>query len=147
MNAVSVTMPADANNSATAPMRRMFSSRSWAEKPRPNRLANSSPCRSLSSRGRGVQAVPHVVAVEHEAVQAHRMQLVIDQVRDRALAAGGQAGEPDHAAFVAVELLALFARYAVFVPVQMDFFVGHGAHRSSITRSHEVPAAADTVGA
>ena len=35
------------------------------------------------------------------------MQLVVDQVRDRALAAGAQAGEPDHAAFVAVEFLAL----------------------------------------
>ena len=51
MKAVMAMMPASQNSLATAPMRRMFSSRSWAEKPRPNRLANSSPWRSLSMAG------------------------------------------------------------------------------------------------
>ena len=78
----------------------------------------------LEHAGAGVQAVADVVAVEHVAVDAPLVQLVVDQVRDGALAAGAQAGEPNHAALVAVELLALFAADAVFVPGDVGI-VGH----------------------
>ena len=42
----------------------------------------------------GVQAVADVVAVEHETAKAARVELVIDQIGDRAFAAGAQAGKP-----------------------------------------------------
>ena len=87
----------------------------------------------LEHAGTGVQAVADVVAVEHEAVDAALVELVVDQVRDGALAAGAQAGEPNHAALVAVELFALVAADAVLVPVYVGV-VGHGLGCSFETR-------------
>ena len=63
-NAVSVISPAEATRSATAPMRRIFSCRSWGANVKPKRRANSSPyaassagdafrpCRTLSPSSR-----------------------------------------------------------------------------------------------
>ena len=81
--------------------------------------------------GPAFSPMPHVVAVEHEAVQPLLVQLVVDQVRDRALAAGAQAGEPNDAALVAIELFALFASDAMFVPGHIGV-VSHGQPQSSL---------------
>ena len=85
----------------------------------------------LEQRRRSVQAVTHIVAVEHEAAAPHRVQFVIDQVADRAFAARAQTGEPDNATFVFVQGFALFAAHAVLVPMNVNFFVGHGCGNSS----------------
>ena len=50
-----------------------------------------------------VEAVAHVVAVEQVGVAAERVQLLLDQVRDRRLAGAGQAGEPQHGGLLALE--------------------------------------------
>ena len=126
MKAVSATSPASPNSLATAPMRRMFSSRSWAEKPRPNRLANSSPCRSLSMPGPAFRPWRMLSPSRTKLCKPQRVQLVIDQVRDGALAAGAQAGEPDHAAGMAVAFFPFRPADAVFVPMDLDLMLlGH----------------------
>ena len=109
----------------------MFSSRSWAEKPRPNRFGELLAVPLLEHAGAGVQAVADVVAVEHEAVDAHRVELVVDQIGHRALAAGAQAGEPDDTAAVAVELFALLAGDGVFVPVDLNLDLVIASFRGS----------------
>jgi hypothetical protein len=59
------------------------------------------------------------------------MQFMIDQIADRAFAAGTETGEPDDAAFVLIERFALFAANTVLVPMNVNFFVGHGCGNSS----------------
>ena len=118
-----------ANNLATAPMRRMFSSRSWAEKPSPNRLANSSPWRSLSMPGPAFKPMRTLSPSSTKLCSTSLVQFVVDQIRDRALSARAQAGEPNHATLVPVELFALFARDAVFVPGDVGI-VGHALRRA-----------------
>ena len=54
------------------------------------------------------------------------MQLVIDQIADRAFAASAKACEPNHAALVLVERFALFAGNAVIVPMNVNLLVRHG---------------------
>ena len=49
-----------------------------------------------------VQAVAHVVAIEHVGVHALRVQLALDDVGDGALAGAGQSGEPQDRRPVAV---------------------------------------------
>ena len=49
-----------------------------------------------------VEAVAHVVAVEQVRAHAERVQLALDDVRDRRLAAAGKAGHPQHARAMAV---------------------------------------------
>jgi hypothetical protein len=75
-----------------------------------------------------------VVPIQHKASQPHRMQLVIDQVGDRALAAGAQPGEPNHTAPMAIELLAFLTADTVGMPMEMDFFVVHFWEDSSLKK-------------
>ena len=74
---------------------------------------------------RGVQTVPHVVAIEHETPHAALMQQPIDLVGHRALPAPRQAGEPNHAAFVPIQPLAVLARDAVGVPDDLGLILVH----------------------
>ena len=80
MNETSTISPASVISRATSPMRRMFSTRSASRE-----------AEVL------VEAVAHVVAVEHVGVAAEPVQLGLDEVGDRRLAGAREAGEPQHA--------------------------------------------------
>ena len=108
------------------PMRRMFSSRSWAENPKPNRLANSSPCarehpgpafrpwRTLSP-SRTKLCTP---------IECSLWSSRLATVLFRTLRPVNQTTQPR----VAVEFLPFFAGNGVFVPVDLDLIVvGHGS--------------------
>jgi hypothetical protein len=59
---------------------------------------------SVISFATSAQAVAHVVAVEHARVHAFGVQPALEQVRDRRLAGAGDAGHPQHARLMRVEL-------------------------------------------
>src|SRR6202012_5971274 len=80
----------------------------------------------LEPARRGVQSQANVVAVEHKASQSARMELMVHEVSNRALAASAQAREPNHATLMTVELFTFGSGYAVLVPMQVDLFVVHG---------------------
>ena len=63
----------------------------------------------------------NVVAVENEAAFSHFVQFVIDQIRDRALAARAQSGEPQNTTLIAVEFLFFRTGNGMLVPKDFDF--------------------------
>ena len=69
----------------------------------------------------------HIVAIEQIAPHAALMQEFVDDVGNRAFAATTQACEPHHATTMAVELFAILARDALFVPNNNRFFLCHGS--------------------
>ncbi len=71
--------------------------------------------------GAGVQSVADVVAIEKEAVDAQLMELVIDHVGHRALAAAAQSREPHDAASMAVQGLALLSADMMLMPGDVNF--------------------------
>ena len=98
MNAVSVTRPASAKQLGHGADAADVFFAILGRKTQAEPLGELFAVPFLEHAGAGVQAVTDVVAVEHEAAQPALVQFVIDQIRDRALAASAQAGEPDHAA-------------------------------------------------
>ena len=52
---------------------------------------------------RRVQIMADIVAVKNETVLAKLMKLMIDDVRDRALAASAQTGKPKNASLIAIQ--------------------------------------------
>jgi hypothetical protein len=65
--------------------------------------------------------VADIIAIENTGMHTHGPELMIHEIGNRALAAGAQAGEPDNAPRMAVELFTLSPRNRVFVPMDLDF--------------------------
>ena len=70
----------------------------------------------------GIQPVADVIAVQHDAVDAHLVEFVVQNVRDGAFPTGARAGEPKDPAFVPVELLPIRTGNGIFMPHDFDFF-------------------------
>src|SRR5689334_363953 len=85
----------------------------------------------------GIEPIADVVSVQQKAAYSPLVELLLDDVGDRALAAAAQPGEPDDTALVPVEALALGAAYLMFVPSDV---VGHFqllSHSAAHGRVHE----------
>src|SRR5689334_2954024 len=70
----------------------------------------------------GIEPIADIVSVQQKAANAPLIELLLDDVGHRALAAAAQAGEPDDATFVPIEALALGTAYLMLVPSDV---VGH----------------------
>jgi hypothetical protein len=71
--------------------------------------------------GAGVQSVADVVPIEEETVYAQLMELVIDHVGHRTLAATAQSRKPHDAASMAVQGRALLSADLMLMPGDVDF--------------------------
>ena len=58
-----------------------------------------------------IETVAHVIAIEQYRMLAERVQLLVDQVRDRGFARAGEASEPEHRRLLAFDLRARRARH------------------------------------
>jgi hypothetical protein len=81
----------------------------------------------LKHARRCVEAVPDVVAVEHETANSQRVQLVVHQVRHGALAAAAETRQPHDTSLVAIEGLAILPGNGVLVPNDVNLLAHRGA--------------------
>lgn len=62
-------------------------------------------------------------------MKSQRMKPMVQEVRYSAFSAGAEAGKPNDAATMAVELLSFFTRYRVFMPMNLNLIVCGRAHK------------------
>ena len=64
----------------------------------------------------GIEPEANIVTVEQNGMHPLRVQLSVEEVRDRAFAGPAESGEPNHTAFVPVEPLTVRPRHMVWMP-------------------------------